>query len=246
MDKREARSLLSLHRSGEKATDPRVAEAEAMAAADPELARWWTEDQRLDDVIASKLAEVPVPGDLRTRLKQARSIPLSAVQWNWGKPALFAAAAIILLATFFGWQRGVFQKGASLADYRDEMVSFIRIDPRLELKTNDFSRIKSFLQKSGAPLEPNMPSAMQKLPLLGCRTLRFRGHDVALICFNQGDGRVAHLLVIDRAALPELDAKREYATLGEWTTVAWARGDRAYLLAVQGDRNAAEQLVTDG
>jgi hypothetical protein len=118
---------------------------------------------------------------------------------KWRKPALFAAAAIILLATFFGWRRRVFQTGASLADYRDEMVSFIRIDPPLELETNDFSRIKSFLQKSGAPSEANMPPAMQKLPLFGCRTLRFRGHDVALICFNQGDGRVAHLLVIDRA-----------------------------------------------
>jgi hypothetical protein len=245
MDKREARSLLSLHRPGEKASDPHVAEAEAMAASDPELARWWTGDQKLDDVIASKLAEVPVPGDLRTRLKQGRSIPLSAAQWNWRKPALFAAAAIILLATFFGWQRGVFRRGASLVDYRDEMVSFIRIDPPLELQTNDFSRIKSFLQKSGAPSQANMPAAMQKLPLLGCRTLRFRGHDVALICFNQGDGHVAHLLVIDRAALPDLDAKRQYATLGEWTTVAWVTGDRAYLLAVQGDRNAVEQLVSD-
>ena len=245
MDKREARSLLSIHRPGEKAIDSRVAEAEAMAAADPELARWWTEDQKLDDVIATKLAEVPVPGDLRTRLKQARSIPLPAAQSNWRKPALFAVAAIILLATFFGWQRGVFQTGASLADYRDEMVSFIRIDPPLELETNDFSRIKSFLQKSGAPSEANMSPAMQKLPLLGCRTLRFRGHDVALVCFNQGNGRVAHLLVIDHAAIPELDAKRQYATLGEWTTVAWVTGDRAYLLAVQGDRNAAEQLMTD-
>jgi len=245
MDKREARSLLSVHRPGEKATDPRVAEAEAMAAADPELAHWWAEDQKLDDVIATKLAEVPVPGDLRARLKQARSIPLPAAQSNWRKPALFAVAAIILLATFFGWQRGVFQTGASLADYRDEMVSFIRIDPPLELETNDFNRIKSFLQKSGAPSEANMSPAMQKLPLLGCRTLRFRGHDVALVCFNQGNGRVAHLLVIDHAAIPELDAKRQYATLGEWTTVAWVTGDRAYLLAVQGDRNAAEQLMTD-
>jgi len=245
MDKREARSLLSVHRPGEKATDPRVAEAEAMAAADPELAHWWAEDQKLDDVIATKLAEVPVPGDLRARLKQARSIPLPAAQSNWRKPALFAVAAIILLATFFGWQRGVFQTGASLADYRDEMVSFIRIDPPLELETNDFSRIKSFLQKSGAPSEANMSPAMQKLPLLGCRTLRFRGHDVALVCFNQGNGRVAHLLVIDHAAIPELDAKRQYATLGEWTTVAWVTDDRAYLLAMQGDRNAVEQLVSD-
>jgi len=51
--------------------------------------------------------------------------------------------------------------------------------------------------------------------------------------------------VIDRAAIPELDAKRQYATLGGWTTVAWVTGDCAYLLAVQGDRNAAEQLMTD-
>jgi len=245
MDKRQARLLLSIHRPGEKTDDPRVAEAEAMAAADPELASWWSEDQELDDVIATKLAAVPVPGDLRTRLVKTHSIQLPLSRWSWRNPALFVAAAIILVATFFGWWRESVKPRTSLADYRDEMVSFIRIDPPLELETNDFSRIKNFLQKPGAPSEADVPPALQRLPLLGCRTLRFRGHDVALICFKQEDGRVAHLLVIDRPALPELKGERQYATVGEWTTVAWATGDRAYLLAVQGDRNAAEQLMTN-
>src|SRR5260370_24741360 len=172
MDKRQARLLLSIHRPGEKTDDPRVAEAEGMAAADPELASWWSEDQELDDVIATKLAAVPVPGDLRTRLVKTHSIQPPVSRWSWRNPPLFVAASIILVATFFGWWRESVKPRTSLADDSDEMVSFIRIDPQLALETTDFSRIKNFLQKSRSPSEAEWPPPLQRLPLLVDRTFR--------------------------------------------------------------------------
>src|SRR5260370_8507633 len=98
MDKRQARLLLSIHRPGEKTDDPRVAEAEAMAAADPELASWWSEDQKLDDVIATKLAAGPVPGDLRTRLVKTHSIHPPVPPWTSPNPPLFVTPTPVLVA----------------------------------------------------------------------------------------------------------------------------------------------------
>lgn len=206
MESREARSFLGLHRAGEAASDPRLRDAEAQAAADPELAAWWNEEQELDRAIAAKLAAAPVAAGLKARLV-SKAVPRALPQRTWQRAALLAAAVIIALAVLFGSWRGPFQPAASLADYRDEMVGFIKVTPTLELETSDITRIKGFLEKSGAPSQFDMPVALRKLDPIGCRTLRFRGHDVALICFKRGDGRIAHLLVLNRANLSGLGGK---------------------------------------
>lgn len=244
MDKREARSFLSAYRAGESVDDSRFAEAERHAAADPELARWWTEEQELDRAIGAKLATVAVPADLKARLT-SRVVPLAVPQRSWRRAALLAAAAIVALAVLFGSWRGPFQPATSLADYREEMVSFIKVTPSLELETSDLTRITKFLQKSGAPTQIEIPASLRKLDPFGCRTLRFRGHDVALICFKRGGGRLAHLLVIDRAVVRGLGSQPQYAMEGEWATAAWTKGERDYLLAVQGDQSAAEKFISD-
>ena len=61
MDRREARSILSLHRANEPVNDERFVQAKELAAKDPELARWWVADKEVDDAIATQLASVPVP-----------------------------------------------------------------------------------------------------------------------------------------------------------------------------------------
>jgi len=245
MDKQEARAFLSLHRAGDNADDPRFAEAEAIAALDPELARWWAEEQELDDAIASKLAAVPVPADLKAGLLNVQTTPIQATRQSWQLPAFLATAAIIMVAALFGLRRGTFRPINSLAEYRDEMISFVKVDPPLELETNDFTRINEFLRTASAPSDPKMPRALQKLAPVGCRVLRFRAHDVTLICFKREDGRIAHLLVIDRSVLPQLRSLPQFATRGEWATAAWANGDRAYLLVLQGDQHTAEKFMSD-
>lgn len=244
MDNLEARSLLSAHRAGESVDDARFAEAEQHAAADPDLARWWSAERELDRAIGAKLASIPVPVNLRQRLT-SRVVPLPVPSRSWRRAALLAAAAIIALAALFGLWRGPFQPATSLADYRDEMVSFIKVTPSLELETSELTRITDFLEKSGAPAQLKIPESLRKLDPVGCRTLRFRGHDVALICFKRGGGRVAHLLVVDRAAVRGVRPQPEYATQGEWATAAWSEAGRDYLLAVQGDQDTAKKFISD-
>jgi hypothetical protein len=57
---------------------------------------------------------------------------------------------------------------------------------------------------------------------------------------------MAHLLVIDRAALRGFNKDRpEFAEHHGWMTAAWTEGDAGYLLAVEGDRSAVEQFLSD-
>ena len=83
-----------------------------------------------------------------------------------------------------------------------EMVSFIRLNPPLEMKSHDLGAIKGWLAKAALPTE--VPPGLAALEPLGCRLLSFRGHDVALICFQREGDRLAHLFVVDRAAMPKM------------------------------------------
>jgi hypothetical protein len=244
MDKRKARAILSLHRADDIAYDKRFAEAKELAAGDPELARWWAEDQGLDDAISRKLAAVAVPADLKAQLL-SRAMPHPLPARSWRGPSLLAAAAIVALAVLFGLWHGPFKSAPSLADFRDEMVSFISLRPSLGLETRDLTQINVFLEKSGAPSGFDIPEPLRRLQPVGCRSLRFRGEDVALICFKRGGGQVAHLFVVKRAAIRGVGAEAHFATQGDWTSAAWRKGDYVYLLALQGDQSSAEKYISN-
>jgi hypothetical protein len=242
MDRREARSILSLHRADEPVNDERFAQAKELAAKDPELARWWIEDQEVDDAIATQLASVPVPADLKARLMSPAK-PLATPQSRWRRPRLLGAAAIVILALLFGLWKGPLKPAASLADYRAEMVRLFSVWQPLDLETNNLTDINDFLAKSGAPSRFDIPQALRDLEPVGCAKLRFRGEDVAVICFKRGNGKVAHLFVINRKAIHGVRPSPNFANQGGWATAAWVKGDCDYLLALQGDQHEAAKLI---
>lgn len=244
MDKKDIRSILSAYRSGEShADDVRFEEARKEAEADPELSQWWREEKELDLVIARKLQEVPVAAGLKERLLRP---PEAVVRSPWGRRITLLAAAIVLLGVLFSSWRGPFQPAASLADFRDEMVGFIKVAPTLELKTKQVADIRAFLDKAGAPARFALPAKLENLEPVGCRTLRFHGNDVTLVCFKREDGKLLHLFVVNRAALPQVTRDRDpdYATQGEWMTAAWSQGDQVFLMTVQGDRASVEKFLS--
>lgn len=245
MDKEEIRSLLSIYRAGEsEASEGRFAEARAQAERDPALARWWAEEQLVDDLIGEKLESASAPADLRSRLL-GQHRPVVQAYHGWGRKLSLLAAAIVVLAVLFGSWRGPFQPAVSLADYRDEMVSFIKVDPSLAFETSDLSSINSYLEKTGAPAPLDLPPGLLKTAPAGCRTLRFRGHDVSLVCFSRGSGKYMHLFVVDRSAFPRLrkGEEREFRQEGDWMTAMWMEGDQSYLLAVEGDQATLEKYL---
>ena len=246
MTREEVRTILAVLRSGEHdAADPLFAEALQHAASDPELARWFAEEQEFDQAFAAKLQETPIPPDLRARVLAAAT-RRSENQWVWIGRAILAAAAIVLLALLLNPVR---QPGHILDQFRGEMISFVKLTPPLEVETADLDRIQDFLRRTQAPTpaEATIPPGLKALAPAGCRVLSFRGHKVTLICFKREDGRVAHLFVVERAALPRLPGPSEAivaAEEGEWITAAWQEGDKAYVVAAQGERTLIRRFLT--
>ena len=119
----------------------------------------------------------------------------------------------------------------------------------------DYAAVRAIAEQVEGPViaglsrcfEGDVRQCAAALEPAGCRILSFRGHDVTLICFHRDGNQLAHLFVVDRAALPKLKpgAGPIFSSEGEWTTATWAEKDRAYMIAVQGDRDAAQRYLPD-
>jgi hypothetical protein len=171
-----------------------------------------------------------------------RKFPRPRMTWFPG--ILLAGAAVVAVAFLFMWTN-VARPGASLADYRDEMLSFARVDPTLEMQSTQLSDLVNWLETSHGMSGVLIPAKVKTMEPVGCRVLRFRQHDVGLICFRRTNGKLLHLFVIDRIAFPHLPSKDrpEFSSHGEWMTAAWIDGEHAYLLAVQGDQTQMESFL---
>ena len=163
--------------------------------------------------------------------------------WNF---IFLAVATVVLLGAFLIWTRPM-RAPASLADYRDEMVSFVKVEPNLEMRSKQLSEVMNWLENSRAPSGFAIPEKVRSMELAGCRVLRFHGHDVTLVCFRRENENLLHLFVMDRAALPTLPDKdrAKFSSQDGWMTAAWAEGDHVFLIAVQGDQQLIEQLLTN-
>ena len=246
MNEAEARLILQSARPGATgADDAELAEALRLAAADPALGRWLEEEQAFDQAVAQHLAAIPAPFGLRTRiLAEAAEPARGAKKWRWAFG--FAAAIALLLLVVQGvsfWKDQ--EHGANLqADYAREMTSFIQLSPPLEMESGDLKDITNWIAKKEAT-PANIPAQLAALQPVGCRVLSFRGQKVTLICFEREGQRMAHLFVVDRAALPSLKPgdKPIFANEHGWMTATWAEGDRVYMITLQGGRAALEQFL---
>lgn len=246
MDEQQARLILQAYRpGGEDKGDPHFDEALQEAARNPALARWFAEEQAFDRAMKTHLDSVPAPFGLRTRILAQTTPRASSRKMSWAVGLATVAASLFLIAQLIGLWRSLAPASGALGNYAQEMVSFVQLAPPLEMESKDLGAIKNWLaKKETIPME--VPSRLAALEPAGCRVLSFRGHDVTLICFHRDGDKLAHLFVVDRAAFPKLPgAGPIFSSEGEWTTATWAEKDRVYMIAVQGDRDAAEQYLPD-
>jgi len=244
MDKEEARRILATYRPGDQdAADPQFAEAVKEAAQDPELTRWFADERDFDRAIAAHLDSVPAPFGLKTRIL-ASAAPRAASKASWTAALAAVAAVIFLFALIVSLWRDSAQSSAALPDYEREMVSFIQLPPPLEMESSDLGEIKDWLAKKEVT-QVSVPPRLAALDPVGCRILSFRGRNVTLICFRRSEKNLAHLFVVDRAALPKLKpgAPPVFAREGAWTTASWVEKDRAYMIAVKAGRAELEDYL---
>jgi hypothetical protein len=243
MDEPQARLILQAYRPGADWDDPEVAAALQEAARNPELARWFAEEQAFDRAIAAHLESVPTPFGLKTRLLAQAAPATESRRWSWAVKLAGVAALLFLLTQVVN----LFRPSAPetrVSNYAHEMVSFIRLGGTLDMESHNLGQIQEWLSKKNA--SPGfVPPRLAALQPLGCRLLSFRGQTVTLICFERDDARLAHLFVVDRAALPKMKpgAKPVFADTEGWTTASWVENNQVYMIAVQGDRAAVQSYL---
>ena len=243
MNEQEARLILQAYRPGADPDDPEVAAALQEAARNPELARWFAEEQAFDRAIAAHLGNVPAPFGLKTRILAQLGSPAAPHRWSWAVKLAGVAALLFLLTQVVSLFRPAVPE-AQVSNYAREMVSFVRLGGALDMESQDLGQIKEWLSKKEA--SPGfVPPRLAALQPLGCRLLSFRGQTVTLICFKRDNDRLAHLFVVDRAALPQMKsgAPPVFAGVGDWMTASWVENDRVYMIAVQGDRGAVQHYL---
>ncbi|HEY2801227.1 MAG TPA: hypothetical protein VGI85_11570 [Chthoniobacterales bacterium] len=246
MDDAEARLILQSYRPGD-ASEPRFTEALRTTSDNPELARWFAEEQAFDRAVAAHLENWPAPFGLKTRILAQAETPVRPRKMPWILGAVGFAAVVLLAAEGVNYWRSPAKRTTPSADYAREMTSFIELAPPLEMKSEDLTQIKDWLGKQRvAAME--VPSRLAALEPIGCRVLSYRGHRVTLICFHREEkGRLAHLFVVDRAALPKMKPgeKPIFDNESGWMTATWAEGNRIYMIALQGGRTAIERYLPD-
>jgi hypothetical protein len=234
MNNDEAKLILQAYRpGGQDANDRRFQEALEQAHRDPELARWFANEQALDSRIGAKVkAAITPPAHLKSQLLAQRKIVRPVVWWRQPMWQLAAAACLALLATIAAvWFKpsgtGVF------AQYRGEMAEFaaLKLD-RLDLTSHDVKEVRQWLVQKDAHGDLVLPAGLNGRPSLGCRLLEWKGKKVSLVCFELENRQVAHLLVIDRSAFKDAPSESPvFKQVGEVATVSWSRGDKVYVVA---------------
>jgi hypothetical protein len=234
MNHDEAKLILQAYRpGGADAETPRFHEALAQARLDPELARWLANELDLDQRIGGKIRASLVPPDsLKAALLAQRRIVRPPVWWRRPAWQLAAACLAALLVLGVYWSRST----GGFPGYRSAMADFVghRLD-RLDLMSHDLAEVRRWLHQQGGQGELLLPAGLERGTSLGCRLVDWQRHKVSLVCFDLGNDHVAHLLVIDRAALDDAPAESPvFRQIGDMATVGWSRGDKTYLVASQG------------
>ena len=243
MTKEEAKKILAAYRPGdEDRLDSHFVEALQETERDAELARWFAEEREFDRAVAAHLNSVPVPFGLKTRIL-ANMAPRTAKKSRWVAALAAATAVLILLAQVISVWRGSGQHSGLLSDYEQEMMSFVKLQPPLEMESLEIGPIKQWIAERKAPLA-EIPPGIAAVETMGCRILSFRGYSVTLICFCHGQ-TVAHLLMVDRAALPALKpgSAPVLASQGDWTIATWADQHYACMMAVHDNPAAAQRYL---
>lgn len=246
MNNQEAKLILQVYRpNGRDALDPLFAEALEMARRDPELQKWFAEEQALDSQIQTKLqTAVAIPRDLKAKLLALRKI-VRPVPW-WFQPMKLAAAAAVMLLLGLVVFSLLPQKSAQLALFREKMVHYsMQEHGHITFESPDIAKIQQWLQDRGVDANFELPGGLQGKPAQGCRVVDWNGQKATMVCFVLDTGEHVDFFVMDRAGLPDLpeNGAPQFASANGLMTVTWAKGDKVYLMTGSGGKRFYQQLL---
>ena len=247
MNSRLAKEILLRYRpSTNDASDPEFAEALEQAKRDPELGRWFAQQQAFHNTIRDQFKQLPVPAGLKEDILAAYR-PAAIPVW-WQQPAfrsLAAAAAIVLLiGVAFFWSQP--REDRSFAAFQNRVVRNAQRGYVMDVTTTNLGEIREYLATQGAYADYVLPAPLEKLPGDGGAVLRWRNKTVAMVCFDLGNHNDLFLFVASRADLPYAPSTSEpqFTQIGKLTAASWSTGDRTYVLAGPGDEQFVRRYLS--
>lgn len=245
MDEQQARFILQsgTPRPGD-AEDPTFQEAAALAERDPALREWVKHQDELTRALDDKFNEIPVPPELRDRILAGCAVSTRRARVRRRQWLAMAAGFTVLLTTGLLWQFQPLRVSDedTFASLRRDMTQYLSGPYRLERYSPDLPVLKTHLAAARVADFP-IPAGLTDHPSIGCRTIDWREHRVALICFST-EGEVVHLMVIPREALRNAPgAARVSERFDGWTTAGWSDDRFVYLTVTPAEPEHLSRLL---
>jgi hypothetical protein len=232
MTRETAKFILRAYRlDGQDQSDPQFAEALEMAQRDPELARWFAEEQEVDRRLARSFGSFPTPPDLAAQLLAVQKVVVVPF-WQRRPVWLAAAAAIVMLLGLVFVTRGPRPGAALAANAPAELLRLAEQGPHINFMAASFPDLQKWLREQPQPADFTLPERLQTRRFEGCRILDWQGRRVTMLCLDLA-GKHVDLFVLDASQLPSLPAsgQPQFARVGEISTATWTRDGKTFLLA---------------
>ncbi|HEY5752875.1 MAG TPA: hypothetical protein VIT21_06995 [Chthoniobacterales bacterium] len=241
MNPDEAKFILSAYRAqGRDAGDPAFSEALELADADPNLGRWLQQQQAFDAVVSEKVARFTPPSGLRESILAGARIGIRKVWWRQPRALAIAACIAILSAVSpLIWRAAVSVEGNTLSEYAMNYASrpFVLME-----HSQDISQLKAWLVSHNAPEPVNLPGELARLKGIGCKTLKYQGKKISLVCFDR-NGTEYHLFIARHSDFPDLAATLQMRSHGKWGSVSWGDAEHQYVLVSAAGPDAVRSLL---
>lgn len=242
MNSAEAKRILLAFRPGSgDAQDAEVKDALDQLERDPELRRWFESHCAFQTKIRAAFAGVPPPADLRDRiLAGAKTIRHPA--WSRRGALLAAAAALVFLiglAAF--WQQSA--PADSFETFRSRMVRTVLREYRMDITTEDKTRIQQFLASNNAPSADPLPEGLTQLPAAGAGLLSWQGEPVSMVCLDSGPQGLLFVFIVDASDMRNAPQELEFARVNKLTTASWTRERKTYVVACAVQEDALRALL---
>ena len=248
MTNKDASFLLGAFRpNGTDSTDPEFARALAQASRDPILKGWFEDQRHFDSAFAAHVQSVPVPADLRSRILTGGRLsrPVRAGS-RFSARRVWAIAAMVTLfaglAFWFSVRRPPEQWDDRALAVLSQLVSGRET---FDARSPSVTELQKWLRANGSPSAATLPSSLQRLASLGCKTVWWNGHPISIICFHGPGGELVHLAMVDRSALdnPPPDRHPVYGARDGWRTASWSQGDTAMMLITRAPESQLRSLL---
>jgi hypothetical protein len=250
MTREEARMTLLLYRPGTAdAVEPEIAEALALARQDAELSRWLEQHCAQQDILRSKIRQIPVPAGLKEQIISER--PAFTRQPSTRRAFVLALASVSVM--FIGlWAAMMWRtppRDDTFSIYRRRMISAALRGYAMDLESSDPTKIRAYLDRQKAGENYELPAGLKKAAPIGCAIEQWQGTKVALLCFSTirpvaSRGKTdLWLFVVDRNSVKDAPASGtpQFTKVNKLMTASWTRGDKVYLLGTFGDESAVRR-----